>query len=302
MNKQKLINRIIELKKEKNAIILAHYYQNDEVQDIADFIGDSLLLSKVAKDTDAQTIVFCGVHFMAETAKILSPNKTVLLPVISAGCPMADMANSKDLAEYKKANPDRVIVCYVNSTAKVKALSDICVTSSNAEKIIKQYKDKKIMYVPDKNLGLYLKDKYNLDLEVWPGYCDIHNNVNIKQVNEAKEKYPNAELIVHPEVPLNIVKIADYAGSTKGLCDYVQNSNHNEFIIGTECGVIHQMKILCPNKKFHILTPNLNCKDMKLTTLNDVYNSLLNNEFEIKMDEKIRIKAYNAIDKMLKMS
>jgi len=302
MDKITMINEIDRLKKEKNAVILAHYYQDGDIQDVADYTGDSLYLSQVASETDKDVIVFAGVHFMAETAKILSPNKKVLLPVKEAGCPMADMVTYAKLKKYKRDNPDRVIVCYVNSTAKVKALSDVCVTSSNAEKVIKHYSDKPLMYVPDKNLGTYLKDKYDLDMEVWPGFCCIHNNLNLKIVDEMKKSHPNASFIVHPEAPLDVVKVADYAGSTKGLLNHVINSDLNEFIVGTEEGILHQMKKACPNKIFHILTPDLRCYDMKLTTLEDVYLALKEDQFEVNVDEDIRTKAFIALDTMMKLS
>ncbi len=302
MDKQTLISEIKRLKKEKNAVLLAHYYQEGDIQDIADYTGDSLYLSQVASRTDADIIVFAGVHFMAETAKILSPEKKVLLPVAEAGCPMAEMVTEARLKTYKRNNPDRIIVAYVNSTAKVKALSDICVTSSNAEKIIKHYKGQKLMYVPDKNLGTYLREKYDLDMEVWPGFCCIHNDLTINQVTTMRKKYPNAEFIVHPEAKLEVVKLADYIGSTKGLLEYTIQSDHTEFIVGTEDGIIHTMQKASPHKTFHILTPNLRCFDMKMTHLEDIYYALLNEQFEIDVPEDIRKQAFIAVDKMLKLS
>jgi quinolinate synthase len=302
MNKELLYEEITKLKKEKNAVILAHYYQEGSIQDIADYTGDSLYLSQVASETNADIIVFAGVRFMAETAKILSPNKKVLLPVEEAGCPMADMVTEAKLKKYKKEHPERKVVCYVNSTAKVKALSDICVTSSNAEQIIKHFKNEKLLYVPDKNLGIYMREKYNLNMDVWPGFCCIHNDLTVDLVDQMKEKYPNALFIVHPEAKLDVVKKADYIGSTKGLLNYVINSSHNEFIIGTEDGIIHQMKKHCPDKIFHILTEDLKCFDMKMTTLEDVYTALKDEKHEIHIEEDIRVKAFEALDKMLKLS
>ena len=302
MNKQLMFKEINLLKKEKNAVILAHYYQDGDVQDIADFTGDSLYLSQVAQETDADIIIFAGVHFMAETAKILSPDKKVLLPVKEAGCPMADMVTKAKLKQYKKENPDRTIVCYVNSTAEVKALSDVCVTSSNAEKVISHYKDKKLMYVPDKNLGMYVRRKFDLDMEVWPGFCCIHNSLTVKQVEEKRKEFPKAEFIVHPEAPLDVVDLASYVGSTKGLLEYVKTSSSKEFIIGTEKGIIHQMKKACRDKKFHILTLDLSCYDMKMTTLEDVYYAIKDEQFEIDVPEDIRVNAFKALDKMLKLS
>jgi len=298
MNKVDYVREINRLKTEKNAVILAHYYQRPEVQDIADYMGDSLALSRIAATTDAKIIVFCGVHFMAETAKILSPDKMVLLPVKEAGCPMAEMVTDVRLKKYKAENPDVKIVCYVNSTAKVKALSDVCVTSSNAEKVITHYKDQKLMYVPDKNLGTYLKDKYDLNMDVWKGFCCIHNDVTKEEVLEAKKIHPNAQFIVHPECQLDIVKMADYVGSTRGLLEYVKNNDCSEFIIGTEKGIIHQMQLSCPDKKFYLLTENLACYDMKLTTIEDVYYALLNEETQIEVEETIRVQALKSLDKM----
>ncbi len=292
------VNEIRKLKKEKNAVILAHYYQRPEVQDIADYLGDSLALSRIAAETDAKIIVFCGVHFMAETAKILSPEKIVLLPVKEAGCPMAEMVNEVHLKKYIEENPDTKVICYVNSTAKVKALSDVCVTSSNAEKVVSNYKGQKLLYVPDKNLGTYLKEKYELEMDVWKGFCCIHNDVTKDEVLEAKRQHPNAQFIVHPECQLEIVKMADFVGSTKGLLEYVKKSACQEFIIGTEKGIIHQMELACTDKKFYLLTENLACYDMKLTTLEDVYISLLNEETKIEVEEKIRIKALKSLKKM----
>lgn len=302
MEKSEMIKEIKRLKEEKNAVILAHFYQEGDIQDIADFTGDSLYLSQIAAETDADIIVFAGVHFMAETAKILSPSKKVLLPVAEAGCPMADMVTEARLKKYKQENPERVIVCYVNSTAKVKAMSDICVTSSNAEKIIKHYKDQKLMYVPDKNLGTYMREKFDLDMEVWPGFCCIHNDLTIFDVADMKKDYPNAEFIVHPEAKLDVIKLSDFVGSTKGLLNYVIESDHDEFIVGTEEGILHTMKKACPNKKFHILSKNLRCYDMKMTHLSDVYLALRDEQFEIIVPEEIRIKAFEAVDKMLKLS
>ncbi|MBU0997814.1 MAG: quinolinate synthase NadA [Firmicutes bacterium] len=295
-------DEILKLKKEKNAVILAHYYQDKEVQDIADYVGDSLALSKIAATTDADLIVFCGVNFMAETAKILSPEKKVILPVKEALCPMAMMITKKKLKRYKEANPDRVVICYVNSYADVKALSDVCVTSSNAEKIIMSYKDRKMLYIPDKNLGTYLADKYNLDIDVWPGFCCIHNNLTVDDVLALKEQHPSALLLIHPESPLAVLKMADYVGSTKGILDYATASEHEEFIIGTEDGILHPLQKNNPNKKFYILSSGLRCYDMKLTKIEDVLYALQNETYEITVDPKTLEGAKKALDKMMEMS
>lgn len=302
MTKKEMINAIKRLKEEKNAVLLAHYYQIGDIQDIADYVGDSLYLSQVAHQTDADIIVFAGVHFMAETAKILSPDKTVLLPVKDAGCPMADMATADKLKAYKEANPDRFIICYVNSTAAVKAESDVCVTSSNALDIITHYKDKKMLYVPDQNLGRYIKEQYNLDIDLWPGFCRIHHMLSLYDVEEMTKKYPNAELIIHPEAPYEVLQKASFIGSTKGLLNYVIESDHTEFIVGTERGILHAMRQACPDKTFHLMSPKLTCRNMKKTRLEDIYNALAHHQHNITVEKDIALKAKKALDTMLKLS
>lgn len=295
------ISEIKRLKKEKNAVILAHYYQRPEIQDLADYTGDSLYLSKIARDLDTDTIVFCGVHFMAESAKLLAPNKKVIIPRVDAGCPMADMATAIDLKKYKDEHPDTVIVAYVNTTAEVKALTDVCVTSSNAEQIIKEYIGQKLLYLPDQNLGAYLKDKYDLDMDLWPGFCYVHNRFNLQDVMAMKHTYPNAELIVHPEMKLNIVKEADYVGSTKALLEYVQKADAKQFLIGTEVGIIHQMRKSCPDKEFIEINEDFYCRNMKKTKLEHLYNALLNEESVIELPEDIMINARKSLDKMFEI-
>ena len=296
------VEEINKLKKEKNAIILAHYYQKGEVQDVADYLGDSYNLSVIAKNSDAKIIVFCGVTFMGETAKILSPNKKVLMPHKVLPCKMANDIKAKDLMDYKKKNPDRVIISYVNTNADIKALSDCCVTSSNALKILEHYKDKKILYCPDKNLATYAKNKYGYDIDLWNGNCNIHDELTVDDVLKLKKEHPNALVLIHPEARYDVASLADYAGSTKGIIDYVNKSDKNEFIIGTECGIIHELEKKNPNKKFYLLNKCLVCKFMKLISLEDVYNCLKNEEFEITVDEEIRVKAQKALDKMLELS
>ncbi len=239
---------------------------------------------------------------MAETAKILSPNKKVLLPVKEAGCPMADMINASKLQKYKEENQDAFVVCYVNSNADVKALSDVCVTSSNAEKIISRYKDKKILYIPDRNLGSYISKKYNMDIETWPGYCCVHDFLTKEMVLEMKVKHPEALFIAHPEARLEVLELADYVGSTAGLLEFTKSNDAKEYIIGTEEGILYQMEKANPNKKFHILTSNLKCYDMKLTTLEDVYYALKEEKNVIEVEENIRLNAKKALDKMLELS
>lgn len=298
------IDEINRLKKEKNAIILAHYYCQDEVQDIADYLGDSLYLSQIAKDTTADIIVFCGVHFMAETAKILNPNKKVLLPVMEAGCKMADTINRKGLEEYKKNHPNTKIITYVNTTAEVKALSDCSCTSTNALKIIKHYLDAgcDILYAPDQNLGKYAMSLANTKFDVWPGCCPIHHNLKPADVELLKKQYPNALVIAHPECQPSVLELADYVGSTKQMLAYTVKSDCKEFIVCTEEGILHEMAKASSDKHFIIASPKLSCHDMKLTKLSDVYNVLLNETNEVHVEEETRIRALNSLDKMLELS
>lgn len=301
MTKEQMIKEINRLKKEKNAIILGHYYQIPEIQEISDITGDSLRLAKEASNTNADIIIFCGVHFMAETAKILSPSKKVLLPVKEAGCPMADMITYARLKEYKDKNPNTKVICYVNSNADVKSLSDVIVTSSNAEKIIKYYSEQgfDILYAPDQNLGNYMMKKHNIKMEVWPGYCCVHDFLTKEMVKEMKDKHPKAEFIAHPEAKLEVLDEASFVGSTSQLLEYTSTSKSEEFIIGTEDGILYQMQKNNPTKRFHLLSSDLKCYDMKLTTIEDLYNCLVNEKYEINVDKEIMIKAKEALDKML---
>lgn len=299
-----LVEEINRLKKEKNAIILAHYYQNKEIQDIADYLGDSLYLAEIAKKTNADIIVFCGVHFMAETAKILNPTKKVLLPVLKAGCLMADMIDAKALKEYKRNNPETKIIAYVNTTASTKALSDCICTSTNALKIINHYVNNgdKILYCPDQNLAKYAMKEGNISFDVWNGCCPIHHYLDKNKVLELKNKYPNALIIAHPECRLDILEIADYVGSTKQMLDYTIKDNHSEYIVCTEKGVIAAMEKASPNKSFYLASPTLSCASMKYTTLNDVYNCLKEETNEIIVDELEALGASKALNKMLELS
>lgn len=298
------VSEIKRLKKEKNAVILCHYYQNDEIQDIADYLGDSLYLSQVAMKTDADIIVFCGVHFMAETAKILNPNKHVLLPVMKAGCKMANMINPDALKKYKDEHPNTKIITYVNSTAAVKALSDCICTSTNALKIIDYYlkNGDDILYCPDQNLGKYAMKLSGKTFDVWPGCCPIHNFLDVKKIVELKKKNEGAKLIAHPECQPELLEYADYIGSTKQLITYAKNDSCNTFIVATEKGVLHQMKKDSPNKKFILAQNTLSCVNMKYTKLEDVYNVLNNEENEIFVDEKVSKEALKALDKMMELS
>lgn len=298
------IEEIKRLKKEKNAIILGHFYQEPEIQDIADYLGDSLKLSQIALETNADIIVFCGVHFMAETAKILNPNKKVLLPVLKAGCKMADMISPTTLKRYKEEHPDTKVITYVNSTASVKALSDCICTSTNAVKIIKHYLDKneKILYCPDQNLGKYAMKQLNKSFEVWPGCCPIHHYLDREKILKIKQKYQNALLIAHPECRFDILELADYVGSTKQMLDYTMTSAAKEFIVCTEKGVLHAMEKASPDKKFYLASPTLSCASMKYTKLEDVYQCLLHESNEINVPKMVAEDAKKALDQMLKLS
>ena len=299
-----LVEEIKRLKKEKNAIILAHYYQPDEIQDIADYLGDSLKLSQIARDSDSDYIIFCGVSFMAETAKILAPNKHVYLPAKNAGCRMTRFINAKSLKEYKDKNPDTKILMYVNSEADVKALADCCVTSSNAMQIIKYYIDngQKIMYAPDKNLASYAMDQIGVKFEAWQGCCITHQMLQREEVLKLKKKYPDALVLAHPECNLEVLKISDYVGSTKGIINFAHESDKKEFIIATEAGVLHQMKKNDPDKIFHMASSRLICPNMKLTTLEEVYECLKNEANEVFVDQTIANGAKKSLDKMMELS
>ncbi len=299
-----LVQEIKRLKQEKKAVILAHYYQEKEIQDIADYLGDSLKLAQIAMNTDAEIIVFCGVHFMAETAKILNPKKKVLLPVLKAGCKMADMISSTALKRYKEEHPNTKIVTYVNSTASVKALSDCICTSTNALKIIDYYlkKGEKILYCPDQNLGNYAMKQGGVKFDVWPGCCPIHHFLDKNKIIALKKKYPNALLISHPECKLDILEISDYVGSTKQMLDFTIQNPCMEFIVCTEKGVLHAMEKASPSKKFYLASPTLSCSNMKYTTLEDVYYCLKEETNEIFVDEEVAVKAKVALDQMMELS
>jgi len=303
MEKQELINEIKRLKKEKNAVIVAHNYQIDDVQEIADVVGDSYALSKFCAENNFDVVVFCGVHFMAESAKILSPEKTVLLPEIDAGCPMADMVTAEALKKEKEKHPDAAVVCYINSSADVKAESDICCTSSNALNVVKSIKQKDIIFVPDKNLGHYISQKVpEKNIIFWEGYCTTHHRIKTEEVLKIKELHPDAIVLVHPECRPEIVSMADSVGSTKQIIDYAAKSENKKFIIGTEMGVMYKLKKDNPDKTFYIMSPGLICPNMKKNTLMSVYNALKEMKYKIEIDEEIRLKAKQALDRMLMVS
>lgn len=297
-----MISEIKRLKEEKNAIILAHNYQIPEVQDIADVVGDSLKLSQVAAETDYDTIVFCGVHFMAESAKILSPDKKVLLPVMDAGCPMADMITGDDIKKFKEENPDIPVVCYVNSSAEVKAYSDIACTSSNAYRVVKSLEADKLLFVPDKNLGSYIADQIeDKEIILWNGFCITHERVEEREVEMIRNKKPGVKVLVHPECNPKVVKLADFVGSTSEIINFVNTSEEKEFIIGTEMGILHTLRKANPGKKFTLLSPALVCYNMKKTSLEDVYMALKDDKNIIEVDDEIREKAYTTLERMLKV-
>lgn len=294
-----LIKEILSLKKEKNAIILAHYYQPGFVQELADYVGDSYYLSEIARDCKEETIMFCGVRFMAESAKILSPHKTVLMPCASAGCSMADMASGKALLELKEKYPDAYVVCYINSTANVKAHCDLAVTSSSALKILKNVTNKQIMFLPDRNLGEYISEFFpEKEFILWDGFCRCHNKISREDILKEKEKHKGAKVLVHPECTKEIRDIADYVGSTSGIIDYATKDDGNEFIIATEEGILHELKKKNPNKDFFIPGDKICCQDMKKTTLENLYDALLNGKNEMILNEDTRKKALKSLENM----
>lgn len=302
MEQKQLIDEIIRLKKERDAIILAHNYQVPEVQEIADIVGDSLALSKHAANTNHKVIVFCGVHFMAESAKILSPEKTVLLPALDAGCPMADMVTADRLREMKARYPEAAVVVYVNSSAEVKAEADLCCTSSNAVKVVESIKNKQIIFAPDQNLGSYIAKKLpDKEFILWKGFCITHKRVKVDEVKKIKELHPNAKLLVHPETEPEIQALADFLGSTSEIIQHAKEIPQKDIIIGTEEGIMHTLKKENPDKNFYLLSPGLICANMKKTRLQDVHASLLNMQHEINIDEDIRLKALNSLERMLKI-
>lgn len=297
-----LKDKILELKKERNAVILAHYYQPGEIQDLADYVGDSYYLSEKARECEENIIMFCGVRFMAESAKILSPHKRVLMPCPNAGCEMADMASTKAVIEMKEKYPEAFVVCYINSTYKVKAYCDVAVTSSSALKILKNVTNKQILFLPDKNLGSYISEFFpDKKFILWDGFCRCHNKVSREDIIKAKEKYMEAKVLVHPECPKDIRDMADYIGSTSGIIDYATNDGGKEYIVATEEGILHELKNRNPGKIFLIPGDKICCQDMKKTTLENLYDSLLNMRNEIILDEEIRKMALKSLENMHKL-
>jgi quinolinate synthase len=306
LSERELVSRILKAKKEKNALILAHNYQRLEIQHIADYLGDSLGLSRIAAQTEADLVVFCGVDFMAESAKILSPEKTILLPEISATCPMARMVSPEALAEAKKARPDAVVVAYVNTTARVKALTDICCTSANAVEVVKSLGDSEILFVPDKNLADYTQRATGANITPWEGYCYVHNFFTVEDVLRARHDHPDATLLIHPETPPEVVKLADHVLSTTGMADYVaalksEEEKRRGVIIGTETGLVQQLRENYPDTGIWALNDFAVCGTMKMTTLPKVCWSIETENYEIILPEDIIEKARKPLERMLEI-
>jgi quinolinate synthase len=296
-----LVEKISALKRRSNAVILVHNYQLGEVQNIADFIGDSLDLSQRAAETDADVIVFCGVHFMAETASILCPEKVVLLPDINAGCPMANMIAAERLRAKKKEHPQAAVVCYVNSSAEVKAESDVCCTSANAVRVVGSLDAREILFVPDQYLGHYVSTKTSKKMILWPGFCPTHVRIKPERIKELKKEYPQAKVVVHPECTPEVIALADEVLSTSGMCRYARRDEVRAMVVGTEIGIIHRLKKENPGKKFIPISEQAICPDMKSITLEKVLWSLEDMSPEVKVPEEIRLRAKAAVDRMLEV-
>ncbi|WP_027340383.1 quinolinate synthase NadA [Halonatronum saccharophilum] len=302
MTNESLANKIKRLKKERNAIILAHYYQNDEVQAVADYTGDSLGLSRKAANAKEDVIVFCGVDFMAESAAILSPQKTVLLPERNAGCPMADMVDVEGLRELKKKHPKAKVVCYVNSSAAVKAESDICCTSSNAVDIVNNIEAEQIIFTPDQNLGDYVSKRTDKEVILWEGFCITHHRVRAADIEKVSKIHTNTPIVVHPECRPEVVEKADFVGSTAQILEFARNSKDEKLIIGTEMGILYKLKEESPPKTFYLLSQGLICQNMKMTSLEDVASALEEMKYQISVEEEVRVKAKKALGRMLELN
>jgi len=309
METTQLIHAINKLKKEKNAVIMAHYYQTGDIQDIADNVGDSLALAQWASKTDADIIVLCGVHFMGETAKILSPSKKVLIPDMNAGCSLADSCPADKFEEFTKAHPDHTVISYVNTTAAVKALTDVVVTSTNAKKIVESFpKDAKLIFGPDRNLGNYINSVTGRSMLLWDGACHVHEQFSVEKLLKLKSEHPGSLILAHPECKKTVLIMADFIGSTQALLNYATASDNKSFLVATESGILHEMQKRNPDKEFIPVPPNDStcacneCNFMRLNTLEKLYNCLLNETPEIKIDEAVRIKAVKPILRMLELS
>ena len=310
MEMQELKEAIFSLKKEKNAVILGHYYQRDEIQEISDYKGDSLALSREAEKCEADIIVFCGVHFMAETAKILNPKRKVLLPDMDAGCSLADSCPADAFAAFKKEHPDHIVVSYINCKAEIKALSDLICTSGNAEKLIRSLpEEQNIIFAPDKNLGGYINSVTGRNMLLWDGVCMVHDAMRAERAIQLKREYPDALMIAHPECNAALLQVADFIGSTKAMLNFIHNSDAKQFIVATESGILWEMKRNNPDKEFIVINPedkkNCNCVDcsyMKLNTLEKLYRCLRDEQPEIIMSEELMNQARKPIERMLEMS
>lgn len=309
MKTDELISEIKRLRREKNAVVMAHYYQIGDIQDIADMVGDSLALAQYAAKTEADIIVLCGVHFMGETAKILSPQKKVLVPDIEAGCSLADSCPANEFERFVKAHPDHTVVSYVNTTAAVKALTDIVVTSTNAKKIIDSLPlDAKIIFAPDRNLGNYINSVTGRNMLLWDGACHVHEQFSVESLVDLKKAHPKAKVLAHPECKNVVLMLADFVGSTQALLNYATNSQDTEFLVATESGIIHQMQKQNPNKVFIPIPPVdstcgcNDCKYMRLNSLEKLYLCLKTEQPEILVDESLRVKAVKPIERMLELS
>lgn len=300
MLENEIVEKINKLKKEKNAVILAHCYQNPEIDLVADYVGDSLGLSKLASKTNADIIVFAGVYFMAETAKILSPDKKVLLPNKKSGCNMADMIDLRMVREFRAKYPNIPLVCYVNSTAEVKAECDVCCTSANAIEVVRSMNVEKVLFAPDCYLGSWVqKNLPNVEVISYPGYCPTHLRISADDIIQAKAKHPDGVVLVHPECRQEVVELSDFTGSTTQIFDYIKKTNHKTYIICTEKGVVDRLERDYKDKNFVLVNDKLICHNMKQNTLEDIYNALLNEEFEVNVDEKIRTLALKSINAMI---
>lgn len=296
-----LAARIGELKRERNAVILAHSYERPEVQDVADYVGDSLELSRLAAQTDADVIVFCSVHFMAETAKILSPEKTVLLPAAEAGCPLADMITPEQLEAERAKHPGAAVVAYVNCSAEIKAMADVCCTSANALQVVEGVPERDVLFVPDRHLGRWVQRHSSKNVILWAGCCPTHQRMKVKDILALRAQHPDAEIVVHPESAEEICDMADAVLSTSQMLRYCEASPSRKFIIGTEMGMLHRLKRACPDKEFLLPSKGLICPNMKMTQLEDVVAALENLQFEITVPEDVRVRARRSLDRMLEV-
>ncbi|AIG24511.1 quinolinate synthase NadA [Brevibacillus sp. 7WMA2] len=297
-----LRERLFQLKKERNAIILAHFYQRPEIQEVADFIGDSFGLAQKAKETEADVILFCGVHFMGESAKILNPNKTVIIPDERAGCPMADMVNVEGLRKVKAQHPNAKVVAYINTSADVKAETHICCTSSNAQRVIESVDSDEIIWVPDKNLGHYVSQFTNKKMIIWEGYCNTHDQLSVQDIMLMKAEHPEALVVVHPECRPEIVALADYVGSTTGILKFCKESNQKEFIIGTEDGTRYMLEKESPTKQFYFASKYLVCPNMKVNTLKKCVEALETLKPQIYVPEHVANAARASLERMLEVA